>query len=80
MSRLKLIRDLLGLTQESLGQIMGCVQGNVTAYERALSPRSIPHRRAAMLIAYAQSKGIALSFDHIYGEAPLPADEATTDV
>lgn len=75
MANLKSIRARLGLSQSELGDIMGCVQGNITAYEREVNPRPIPQRRAAMLIASAKERGLHITFDHVYGDAPLPSAE-----
>lgn len=76
MANLKSIRERLGLSQSELGNIMGCVQGNITAYEREEKPRPIPQRRAALLIASAKKRGLHITFDHVYGDAPLPSVEA----
>lgn len=72
MPKLRSIRLRLNLSQVALGAVMDCVQGNITAYEREVNPRPVPHRRAAMLIDYAKTHGLPLSFDHIYGDEALP--------
>ena len=69
MSRLKLIRQHLRVTQKVLADALGCVQGGVAAYE---SGRSLPHKRAQKLIEYAATRGCRLNFDHVYGDRPLP--------
>lgn len=69
MNRLKLIRRHLGVTQAALGEAMGLVQGGVAAYEKG---RDLPRKRAQRLIEFAASRGCPLSFDHVYGEIPLP--------
>ncbi|MDH1251039.1 helix-turn-helix transcriptional regulator [Comamonas thiooxydans] len=80
MQNLKIIRERLGLSQEAMGSVMGCVQGNITAYERALNPRPIPAPRASKVIEYAASKGLHIGFDHIYGTAPLPEIAVAVEV
>ncbi|MDR6767707.1 DNA-binding XRE family transcriptional regulator [Acidovorax delafieldii] len=72
MAHLKSIRERLGLSQAELGAVMGCVQGNITAYEREDKPRPVPHWRAAKVIAFARSRDLVLSFDHFYSDTPLP--------
>lgn len=68
MSPLKLIRLRLGVTQQTLAKAMGCVQGNVPFYEKG---RSLPAARARKLIEFASTRGLQLTFDHIYGAVPL---------
>lgn len=75
MSRLKLIRQRLGVTQHVLAECMETVQGNITTYEAG---RSIPAKRARLLIAFAATRGLTLTFDHIYGDLPLPETAETT--
>ncbi|WP_353177618.1 helix-turn-helix domain-containing protein [Delftia acidovorans] len=70
MTRLKLIRQHLGVTQTVLGQALGCVQGGIAAYE---SGRDLPRKRAEKLIEFAATKGCRLTFDHVYGDLPLPS-------
>lgn len=69
MNKIKLIRERLGVTQKALAEGIGCVQGNVGNYE---SGQTVPPASAKRLIAFAESRGLALTFDHIYGEAELP--------
>lgn len=73
MTRLKLIRLHLGVTQTVLGQALGCVQGGIFAYENG---RDLPRKRAQKLIEFAATRGYKLSFDHVYGDAPLPGQAA----
>lgn len=74
MSQLKQIRLRLGVTQHALAEAMGCVQGNISFYEKG---RSLPAAKAKALINFAATYGLILTFDHVYGDAPLP-DEALT--
>lgn len=69
MHPIKAIRDRLSLTQNALAAGIGCSQGNVANYERG---QSIPPAMARKLIGFCASRGMEISFDHVYGEAPLP--------
>lgn len=69
MSNLKSIRDRLGLTQAALGEALGVTQGNVSFYEKG---QTVPPTVARRLIEVARSKGVALTFDDVYGD-PAPA-------
>lgn len=71
MSRIKEIRERLGLTQEEFGQAIGCTQGNVGHYERG---QVLLPDRAARLIEFASQRGLSLTLDIVYGREPLPAD------
>jgi len=72
MNKIKLIRERLGVTQKALAEGIGCVQGNVGNYENG---QTVPPASAKRLIAFAESRGLALTFDHIYGDADLPEIE-----
>lgn len=69
MSTFRPIRRLLGMTQSALGEALGVTQGNVSFYEQG---QTVPPAVAARLIEVAQSRGLRLSFDHVYGAQPLP--------
>lgn len=69
MNKIKSIRERLGVTQHVLAEGIGCTQGNVGNYERG---QTVPPDSARRLITYAEGRGLALTFDHIYGEAALP--------
>lgn len=75
MNKIKLIRERLGVTQKVLAEGIGCTQGNVGNYE---SGQTVPPASAGRLIAYAESRGLVITFDHVYGDAelPTPADQA----
>jgi putative transcriptional regulator len=69
MHNLKPIRDRLGVTQQALADGIECTQGNVGHYERG---QEFPPDRARLLIKFAKKLGMTLTFDHVYGNAPLP--------
>ena len=69
MSRFSDIRALLGMTQQEMAQVLGCVQSNVSFLDRG---QTITAEVAAKLISAARVMGIALTFDHVYGASPLP--------
>ena len=69
MSNIKSIRDRLGLTQAGLAEGIGCTQGNVGHYEKG---QTVPPEMAKRLIGFALTRGLDLTFDHIYGDAELP--------
>lgn len=76
MHNLKAIRELLGITQQAMAEGIGCTQGNVGHYERG---QTLPPDMARKVIDFASSSGIVLSFDHVYGNAPLPAAQALVE-
>lgn len=77
INTLKAIRLALGVTQRQIGKAMGMKQGNVAFIERG---QTLMPDRAAKLIAYAARLGVTLSYDQIYGDAPLPAPRAVEEV
>jgi len=64
----------LGKSQAALAEALACSQSNVSFYETA--KQTIPPPVARRLIDYAARFGLALTFDHVYGNAPLPAPAA----
>lgn len=70
MNNFKSIRERLGMTQASIGTELGVTQGNVSFYEKG---QDVPPKIATKLIEVAGRKGLAITFDHVYGAAPLPA-------
>lgn len=70
MSRMLAIRRCLNVTQQELAAALCCTQTNVMFYERG---QGLPRHRAELLIKYAATLGMALDFNQIYGDAPLPA-------
>lgn len=73
MNPIRAIRDRLGDTQAQLADGMGCSQSNVSFYEKG---QTVPPAAAKALIAYAATKGVPITFEHIYGGALLPDVEA----
>lgn len=73
MSRIREIRELLGLSQAVLANELGCTQTNVSHYENG---QRFPADRAATLITVAAKRKVKLSFDQIYGVKPLPDKQA----
>ena len=69
MHNLKLIRGRLGKTQQAMAVALGCTQSNVANYERG---QTMPPDVARRLIEFAGTLGLAIGFDHIYGNAALP--------
>lgn len=76
MHHLKSIRERLGVTQQALADGLGCTQGNIGHYERG---QTLPPEMAGKLIAFAAGRGLAITYDHVYGDAELPG-AATVDV
>ena len=72
MHKLKLIREHLRVTQQALAEGLGCTQGNIGHYERG---QTLPPDMAGKLITYARGRGLAIGYDHVYGDAPLPLAE-----
>lgn len=69
MTPMRAIRLRLGVTQTAMAAGIGCSQPRIVAYERGDEIRPDTARR---LIAYAQSLGLALEMNHVYGGARLP--------
>lgn len=76
MSKFLDIRKLLGLKQAELAEVLGVSQGTISFYENG---KTVPPDVAARLLQVAEGKGYRLTFDHVYGDAPIPepATEAT---
>ena len=69
MRPLQIIRSRLGVSQVELADKLGCRQSNVSYYERG---QTIPPSVAKRLIEYAHERGLALTYDHVYGAAEVP--------
>ena len=67
MSKIKFIRQRLGLTQAALAIGIGCTQGNIGHYEN--KNQTIPPDVAKRLIAFAAKRGVYIGFEDIYGLA-----------
>jgi putative transcriptional regulator len=70
MSTFKAIRQCLGVTQAEMSRALDMSQGNISFLERG---QTVTPDVAKKLIAYAATLGYALTYDQIYGAAPLPA-------
>lgn len=77
MSPIKAIRKLLRATQDEVATAVGCTQMNVSYYERG---QTVPPQVAKRLIEFAASRGVRLTYDHVYGAAPLPAPPSVTPI
>lgn len=69
MRPIQIIRSRLGVTQVELADGIGRSQSNISAYERG---QTIPPEVAKDLIEFARSKGLPLTYDHVYGAAEVP--------
>lgn len=69
MNQVRAIRERLGVTQTTLASAVGCSQSNVSFYENG---QEVPPQVAKSLINFAATRGVSISFDHIYGNAELP--------
>ena len=65
MHNLKHIRtEVLNITQEQMGGVLGCTQGNVLHYEKG--KQALPVDRAWRIIEHAKTLGILLTLNDIY--------------
>ncbi|WP_338720244.1 helix-turn-helix transcriptional regulator [Herbaspirillum sp. DW155] len=64
MNTCKQIREQLGLTQRALAQVLGCTQSNVSQYEN--DAHGMPVETAKVLIEYAKTRGVSISFEDVY--------------
>lgn len=69
MQNLRIIRQRLGITQRVVADGIGCTQGNVGHYENG---QTVPPAMARKLIAFCASRGLPITFEHIYDDAKLP--------
>lgn len=70
MNAIKQIRQALGMTQGAMAQALGCTQGAISFYEVGKSDPTPD--TAKEIINLARSKGLAIGYDHIYGEVEIP--------
>jgi DNA-binding XRE family transcriptional regulator len=73
MNKFESIRRDLLLTQDQMAKILRVSQANISNYENAIKPQTLPPKKASLLIAYAKSKGVELTYDKIYADQ-LEAD------
>lgn len=82
MNQIKAIRERLSLTQKQMADLLGMSQGNVNHYE--VRGQLVKPEVARRLIEISAERGLAISFDHVYGAAELPpapdAQPETVDV
>ncbi len=69
MRPIQIIRSRLGVSQVELADAIERQQSNISLYERG---QTIPPDVARKLIAFARTKGLAITFDHVYGAAEVP--------
>jgi len=74
MHRFRAIRQWLNVSQTDCAKALGCGQSNISYYDRG---QQIPPNVARKLIEYAASLGVTLTYDLIYGDAPLPVRRIT---
>ena len=70
MSTIQKIRARLDVTRGQMAAALDVTVGNIAHYE--LRGQMVPPQVAGRLIAFAQSKGVALTFDDIYAADHLP--------
>ena len=70
MNQIKSIRAHVGLTQAKFGSFIGCNQSAVGQFERGEADPTI--EKATRIIELAQSHGLELQLEHIYGLKPIP--------
>jgi transcriptional regulator with XRE-family HTH domain len=70
ISRTRIIRKMLDMTQEEFGAAIGSTQSNVNFYEN--KAQTVLPKVAKKIIVLARSRGFAIGYEDIYG----PADEA----
>lgn len=77
MNTIRAIRSRLGVSQVQLAEALRCTQGNISSLE--LGAYGVSPELAGNLIAFARSRGLELSYDHIYGDLPLPEPVPTIE-
>lgn len=72
MSNLKSIRMALQLTQTELGAVFGQTKSNISQMETGNLDLSVANAR--LLIEFAKTRGMEISFDTIYAPQPEAAN------
>ncbi|MGK5080487.1 helix-turn-helix domain-containing protein [Janthinobacterium sp. HLX7-2] len=75
MNPIQTIRRRLRVTQASLAKELGVTQGNVSHYEQG---QEVPPSVAKLLIKFASSLGLVVTYNDIYGE-PITVSRLATD-
>jgi len=70
ISRTRIIRKMLDMTQEEFGAAIGSTQSNVNFYEN--KAQTVLPKVAKKIILLARSRGFDIGYEDIYG----PANEA----
>lgn len=73
-SRIKAIRQRLGLSQAKMAQVLGMTQGNVGHYENR--DQMVPPDVARRLIYEASVLGHRITYEDIYGEVQRAENKA----
>lgn len=74
MNPIQTIRRSLRVTQSSLAKELGVTQGNVSHYEQG---QEMPPSVAKLLIKFASSLGLVVTYNDIYG-APVTVSRQNT--
>jgi len=69
MNTFTLIRRQIGATQAEMAKALEMSQGNVSFLERG---QTVTPKTAEKLIQFAATRGVTLTYDHVYGGRPLP--------
>jgi putative transcriptional regulator len=79
MNAFRSIRERLKVSQAEIGAALDVSQSNVSFYEKG---QTVPPAVAAKLIEFARSRGLNITYDHVYGSEALsapPAQRAPTE-
>ncbi len=75
MNAFAAIRSKLDVTQSEMAAALGVTQGNVSFYEKG---QTVPPKVAQLLIDFAKTKGLRVTFDDIYAvQSPRRSRKAT---
>jgi putative transcriptional regulator len=82
MNSISTIRRHLGVTQAAMAEGLCVTQGNVSNYEKG---QTVPPDVAKLLIAYAASRGMNITFNDVYASSvelatPSPTPPASAAV
>ena len=74
MNSIQHIRTRLAVTQSVLAEAIGVSQANVSNYERG---QTVPPDVARRLIVFSAARGVALTFNDVYGPVDVDAGPGT---